>query len=276
MQRSPLRTSELPIGSQSIRVAAGRCVGILCLAALTTSALSHGVVQGREIRSDPGPALEGAPRSILVAPVLNETTYIEAAAQVEALMTRPLAERGYYVFPFILTDALSKDLGLSEAGHVHELPPARFRELFGADTVLFVVITDWGAKYWLTEHGRVVALRFTLRDTRRGEVLWASSQTVEQRATPSESIETKENSAANGLTDALAELLANLIVAPIAFALDEALEPDYSRLAEQAIAQAFNTLPPGPYCTGEGTASTATPCRGATSDPILRWFYGEP
>jgi hypothetical protein len=87
-----------------------------CVALMTLTAIAGCTVK----KKDYSALFESKPRSILVVPVLNETTTLDAPEVVEAVVARPLAERGYYVFPLILTDALFKDLGLSEAGHVHE------------------------------------------------------------------------------------------------------------------------------------------------------------
>ncbi len=207
----------------------------LAIAALTI-ALAGCAVQERDYSA----LIASNPRSILVVPVLNETTTIEAPEVVEAIITRPLAERGYYVFPLILTDALFKDLGLSEAGHVQELPPQRFHELFGADAVLFVVVTDWGSKYLIVDAATVVALDFTLRDTRTGTVLWTSSQRVQY------------SSGAGG-----GDPIGALIAAAVGYVLNEAIEPDYRPLATQAVRQAFYTpgrgLPAGPYSPQHGS-----------------------
>jgi hypothetical protein len=176
--------------------------------------------------------LQSNPRSILVVPVLNETTTVDAPEMVEAVMARPLAERGYYVFPLILTDALFKDLGLSEAGHVHDLPPQRFRDLFGADAVLLVTIKDWGNKYLIMDSATVVELDFDLRDTRTGTVLWTSTELV-QRST----------GGGGGPIEAL-------IGAAVGYVLNELFETDYRPLAKEAAWQAFyggDGLPAGPY-----------------------------
>lgn len=187
------------------------------------------------------------PRSILVVPVRNDTTNLEAPEIVEAVVTRPLAERGYYVFPLILTDALFKDLGLSEAGHVQELKPQRFRELFGADAVLFVVVTDWGSKYLVMDSALVVDLDFTLYDTRSGEELWSASERVQQ------------STGGGGGGDPIAALIG----AAVGYVLNETLEPDYRPLAAQAARRAFDAprsgLPLGPYSPRHGEDRAAYP-----------------
>jgi hypothetical protein len=213
------------------------CVGVL-LCALSGCAYQE---------KDYSKLFESNPRSILVVPVRNDTTNLEAPEVVEAVVTRPLAERGYYVFPLILTDALFKDLGLSEAGHVQELKPQRFRELFGADAVLFVVVTDWGSKYLVMDAALVVDIDFTLYDTRSGEELWSSTQRVQQST----------GGGAGG------DPIAALIGAAIGYVLNETFEPDYRPLAAQAARQAFDAprsgLPLGPYSPQHGADRAAYP-----------------
>jgi hypothetical protein len=174
------------------------------------------------------------PRSILVVPPLNETTALEAQAVYMTTVSRPLAERGFYVFPAFLTEALLRDLGLPEAGLVHQLPLERFHELFGADAVLFVTIHDWSNKYIIVQASTVVEVSFTLKDTRTGTLLWESKQ-----------------SAVRSSGDGGGNPIGMLIAAAIMYAVNEITETDYRPLAQQANAQAFNLrgtgLPAGPY-----------------------------
>ena len=120
------------------------------------------------------------PRSILVVPVLNESPEVSASPVFISTITKPLAERGYYVFPVYLTSLILRDFGLSEAGHIHQLSPHRLYELFGADSVLFVVIKDWSSKYILLQSTVAVEMDYELRDTKTGIVLWQANQRVVQ------------------------------------------------------------------------------------------------
>lgn len=174
------------------------------------------------------------PRSILVVPASNETTSIDADAVYMTTVSRPLAERGFYVFPVFLTDQLLKDLGLPDAGLVRQLPPQRFYEQFGADAVLFVTIKDWSNKYIVVQASTTVTVSFTLQDTRTGTVLWESTQTVSR------------NSGDGG-----GSIIGMLIAAAVTYAVNEMTEVDYSPLAAQANVLAFGLpgqgLPAGPY-----------------------------
>src|SRR5712692_4693416 len=64
---------------------------------------------------------------------------------------------------------------------VGQLPPNRFRELFGVDAVLFVTIHDWSTKYLVLASNVTVRVSYRLVDTRTGLVLWQGErQTVYQ------------------------------------------------------------------------------------------------
>jgi hypothetical protein len=69
-----------------------------------------------------------------------------------------------------------RDFGLTEAGHIQQLPPSRFHELFGADSVLFVTIKDWSTKYLVLFATVTVEMEYVLKDTRTGQVLWQHTQ----------------------------------------------------------------------------------------------------
>jgi hypothetical protein len=168
------------------------------------------------------------PRSILVVPVLNDSPEISAPSTFISTITAPLAERGYYVFPVYLTDLILRDFGLTEAGHIHQLPTQRFFDLFGADAVLLITIKDWSSKYLLLASSVVVSMEYELKDTRTGTVLWQAKQTVAQQS-------------GNGG--------GGLIGMAVAAAIN-AMMTDYLPLARQAnnlVFQPSKGLPAGPY-----------------------------
>lgn len=168
------------------------------------------------------------PRSILVVPVLNDTPEINAPSVFISTITKPLAERGYYVFPVYLSDLILRDFGLVEAGHIHQLETSRFFELFGADAVLLVNIKDWSSKYIVLASTVSVEMDYELRDTKTGTVMWQSKQQVVQSSGGAE---------------------AGLIGMAISAAVN-AMFTDYLPLARQANNQVFiapKGLPAGPY-----------------------------
>ncbi len=86
---------------------------------------------------------EHHPRSILILPPSNKTTAVDAPIVFDTTVTRPFAERGYYVFPLPLARGVLLDLGLTDEGLISSVPPQKFKELFGADAVLYVTIDTW-------------------------------------------------------------------------------------------------------------------------------------
>lgn len=168
------------------------------------------------------------PRSILVVPVLNESPEISASSVFISTITKPLAERGYYVFPVYLTGLILRDFGLAEAGHIHQLAPQRLHELFGADAALFVVIKDWSSKYIVLQSTVVIEAEYKLIDTKTGMVLWQSEQRVVQ-----------------GSDGGGGGLIGMVVAAAV-----NAMFTDYLPLARKTNSQAFvapKGLPAGPY-----------------------------
>lgn len=117
------------------------------------------------------------PRSIVVVPVINESPEVTANSVFATTISQPLSERGYYVFPIYLTDLILRDFGLTEGGHIQQLPPQQFYEIFGADSVLFITIKDWSTKYLVIHSSVTVQMEYVLKDTRTGLEIWRNDQT---------------------------------------------------------------------------------------------------
>ena len=199
---------------------------IIAAVACLVSVLSGCAMQ--PARSDLSAFYAHQPRSIVVLPVVNNTTEISASPVFVATVTKPLAERGYYVFPVYLTELVLRDFGLAEAGHIHLLPTQRLYELFGADSALFVTIKDWSTKYVVFASTVTVEMDYELKDTRTGTLLWESTQQV---------VQTSEGSGGG--------LIGMVVAAAI-----NAMVTDYQPLARQANNQVFlppKGLPAGPY-----------------------------
>lgn len=118
------------------------------------------------------------PRSILVLPPLNESPDVKATYGVYAAVTKPLAEAGYYVMPVALVDETFKQNGLANAGEIHTVPIAKLRQIFGADAVMYVTVTEYGTSYHVVTSATVVAAKATLVDLKTGTMLWTGSATA--------------------------------------------------------------------------------------------------
>ncbi|QQC64613.1 DUF799 domain-containing protein [Paraburkholderia ginsengisoli] len=112
------------------------------------------------------------PHSILVLPPVNETSDVAASSSLLSQMTQPLAEAGYYVMPVALMDETFRQNGLTTPAEIEQVSPAKLREIFGADAVLYSKITQYGSVYKVVDSTTVVAASAKLVDLKSGDVLW--------------------------------------------------------------------------------------------------------
>lgn len=176
-----------------------------------------------------------APRSILVVPALNNTVDVRAADFFVSTISRPFADRGYYVFPAHMIKRLLEDDGLSDAGLVHQADSRKLGKIFGCDSVLYVVIQRWDSKYVVLATTTTVKFDYVLKSCKTGAVLWSNTQ--EMAYSPQ---------AQNNSANPLAALIAQAIIAAM-----EKGAPNFMPLTMQANAQAASDpltgLPMGPY-----------------------------
>lgn len=174
------------------------------------------------------------PRSVLVVPALNSTVNVDAADYFVSTISRPVAERGYYVFPAHMVKRVLEDEGLSDAGLVHNADASRFRPLFGCDSVLFVEIQKWESQYVVISTSTNVKFEYTLKSCQTGATLWEATQ------------EMSYSPQASNSGNPLADLVAQAIISAI-----EKAKPNYIPLTQQANLLAVSTIgqgmPAGPY-----------------------------
>jgi hypothetical protein len=179
------------------------------------------------------------PHSILVVPVLNNTTSLTAQDYFLSTVSAPFAERGYYVFPAHMVKSVLEKEGLSDAGLVHSANPARFGTLFACDSVLLIDINKWESQYILLATSTTVSFQYRLASCKDGTTLWEDKREL-----------TYSPQASSG-GNPLAALIANAIIAAL-----EKADPNYMPLATQANLLAATTvgqgLPSGPYRTDYG------------------------
>lgn len=120
------------------------------------------------------------PRSIVVIPPNNNSIEVNAPYIYLSTLTRPLAEKGYYVFPVLVIDHFLKENGLPTPAEMNGIPLDKIGEHIGADAVLYVSIEDWGQKYQVINS--VTKVRATLRlvDVKTGDLLWESIAIAQQ------------------------------------------------------------------------------------------------
>ena len=120
------------------------------------------------------------PRSILVVPPANKTTAVDAPAVFLTTLSAAFAERGYYVFPVFLVQDILNDLGATDEGAIAAIPPEKFKEVFGTDSILYVTITDWTTTYVVLSSNITVGAEYRLVEAGTGAVLWTGTQKMIQ------------------------------------------------------------------------------------------------
>ncbi len=172
------------------------------------------------------------PRSILVLPPLNESTAVNGGYSYLSTVTRPIAERGYYVFPVAVVDQFLKENGLPTAGEMHQAPLNKVLEVTGADAVLYLDLKQYGSQFKILNSITTVEVLAKLVDTRTGTLLWEGRGFAQQGN--------------NGSGNLLADLIAAAVTQAINSKKDTAHQ--VSRLANMTLFEPENTgLPYGPY-----------------------------
>lgn len=122
------------------------------------------------------------PRSIVVIPPANNSIEVNAPYTFLSTISRPLAEKGYYVFPVAVIDTFLKENGLPTTDEMNAVPLDKIRQNIGADAVLYVTIEDWGQKYEVLHSRAVVQAKLRLVDARTGEQLWDATAQAQQQS----------------------------------------------------------------------------------------------
>ena len=167
------------------------------------------------------------PRSILVVPPANRSVEVNAPYVYLSTISRPLAEKGYYVFPVAVIDHFLKENGLPTPAEMNTIPLDKVRKYIGADAVLYVTIENWGQKYHVLSSKAVVSASLKLVDVQTGELLWDARAYAEQ------------SGGNNGLLGAIVDQVVGSMIDAT---------PNLSRMANtSAINHSSHGLLPGPY-----------------------------
>jgi len=118
------------------------------------------------------------PASILVLPAENRSPDINAAHSLASLVTRPLAEAGYYVFPVAVVEETFQQNGLTSARDAQAVSAKRLNEIFHADSALYIDICEYGSSYRVIDSMTTVSANARLVDLRSGKQLWQGSATA--------------------------------------------------------------------------------------------------
>lgn len=135
------------------------------------------VAQGCSVkRTDYGAYLDNFPKSVLVLPPINESLEVQASGMFLSTITTLLAERGYYVLPVAVVDAVLKGNGVPLPPEMHQVSIEKLQEVFDPDAVLYVTIKKWTTTYLVLNTTTTVVLDYHLVDTDTKLDLWQWQQ----------------------------------------------------------------------------------------------------
>ena len=125
------------------------------------------------------------PRSILILPPVNESTDTRGTYSYLSTVTMPVAEKGYYVYPVAMIDAMLKENGLPSANEMHQASLKKIREIISPDAVLYLTLKEYGTKFVLLSSETTVSVSGKLVSTKSGEVIWEGQSTANQPSSSS-------------------------------------------------------------------------------------------
>lgn len=126
--------------------------------------------------------LQSRPKSILVVMPTNDSLEPKAASAILANSVLPLSEAGYYVYPVTLVNETFKNNGIVSGEEIANIPLNKLKEIYAADSVLFINIREYGSKYVLLDSQTTVDIYAKLIDLNSGNLLWARHEKVVESA----------------------------------------------------------------------------------------------
>ncbi|ACJ28244.1 Lipoprotein, putative [Shewanella piezotolerans WP3] len=164
-------------------------------------------------------------QTMLIVPVINETTAAEAPDFLNATVAQPLANKGYYVLPVPIVSNIFKEAGIVDGTQLKGIPFSTYKDKFGAESILFIKLKTWETNYMVISGNVTVGMEYVLVSADTNNVLWSYQNTF-----------VLDTSSSSG------NILADLVVTAITTAAT-----DYVPVARRVHANAVTTLPVGEY-----------------------------
>jgi len=130
------------------------------------------------VKTDYSAFKQSKPKSILVLLPQNQSPEVNASHGLLASVTYPLAESGYYVLPVAVVEETFKQNGVTNAADINAVSMTKLHQIFGADAVMYITITQYGTSYQVINSDTRVTANAKLVDLRNGALLWSGSATA--------------------------------------------------------------------------------------------------
>lgn len=119
--------------------------------------------------------LNSNPKSILVVMPKNESVDLKGSPAVLANAILPLSEAGYYVFPPAVVQETFKQNGVYDGNDIANVPLVKLKEIYGADTVLYMDVKKYGNSYVVLSSKTEIVIDAKLVDLDTQKVIWGKS-----------------------------------------------------------------------------------------------------
>jgi hypothetical protein len=121
---------------------------------------------------------EMKPKVLVVLPPDNTTSNDEVEKVAYPILYEKFSNRGYYCIAPELVRSVFNANRMENAGKINELPPQKMHEVFNADAVLKVRITEWSTKYIIISSEVTITVELEMVDAKSGEKLWGMKNTI--------------------------------------------------------------------------------------------------
>lgn len=226
-----------------------RNILILIIAGIVMSGCAAVPVTDTKQSAFPAMYGDSKPVSMIIVPAINESTAADAGDLLNVTVTQPFANHGYYVMPVSIVSDIFKREGIIEGTQIKGLPASLFKKNFGADSVMFMTITQWDKNYVVVAGNVTVGIEYVLLSTETNEVLWSYTQQV--------IVDTSGGNSGGGLLGTI-----------IATAINTAAA-DYVPIAFQVHQSASRALPYGKYHPKSGKDGAENVVNLAAKDAAL-------
>ena len=181
------------------------------------------------------------PLRILVLPPQNNSPEIKGTYTFLSTISKPLGERGYYVYPVAVVDSYIKANGVTLPQEMNQIPLDKLNAQFAPDAILYTDIDYFGQKFALIDSYAYIDAHLELVDAATGNTLWQKNLVYDER----------QNRQQQGDSSALGQIIGAVIVQVIASAMDDKFFGASSSAAMTALHDPINGLPVGPLLPRE-------------------------
>jgi hypothetical protein len=115
------------------------------------------------------------PHSILVVVSDSFSNDINAVPAVLSSAVLPLSEAGYYVLPVTMVNETFRYNGVTGIGELKDIPLQKYKEVFGADAIMFLTIKEYQSHYAVLDSYFQVEVSAQLVDVDTGVTLWSTT-----------------------------------------------------------------------------------------------------